>query len=94
MKYAILTENDVSKWKDQTGEKYHFPSRYLSILESGSKIIYYKGKLKDKSYSRFRLSNEPHYFGSGEIGKIVKDVDSDRMIILQPLKIISHLVYP
>ena len=29
--YTIITENDESEWDDKTGEKYHFPSRYVNI---------------------------------------------------------------
>ncbi|MFD1259819.1 HNH endonuclease [Entomomonas asaccharolytica] len=57
--YSIITENDDSKWDDKTGEYYHFPERYLRILQPGTRIIYYKGKIK-----------KPEYFGCGIIGKV------------------------
>lgn len=76
--YAIIAENDVSQWKDQTGESYHFPKRYLKILTPGCKVIYYKGKLKDKSFSASRLSDQPHYFGIASIGQSVKDPSSSK----------------
>lgn len=30
---TVITENDESPWDDQTGIAYHFPKRYLGILE-------------------------------------------------------------
>jgi 5-methylcytosine-specific restriction enzyme A len=74
--FAIITENDVSQWDDATGIKYHFPSRYLKFLQPGTKVIYYKGRLKDKKFKSLRLSDEPHYFGVAEIGKVVKEENS------------------
>jgi putative restriction endonuclease len=50
MRYVIITENDISEWDDKTGIKYHFPSKYRSILTEDTKIIYYKGGVKDKSF--------------------------------------------
>ena len=44
----IITENDVSKWDDITGEQYHFPAKYRNIVLPGREIIYYKGKMKSK----------------------------------------------
>ncbi|PTX14117.1 hypothetical protein C8N37_101876 [Sphingobacterium faecium] len=37
MKYTVITENDVSQWKDNTGNEYHFPKRYLNHLTNGSR---------------------------------------------------------
>lgn len=76
MNYAVITENDVSRWKDETGVKYHFPSSYLAILTPGTKVIYYKGRMTDKTYQHLRLSTESHYFGSAVIGEVVEDIDS------------------
>lgn len=78
MRYAIITENDISQWSDQTGELYHFPKRYLSILKPGTKIIYYKGRLKENEFKNKRLSVDPHYFGLGEIGKLMQDEKSSK----------------
>lgn len=69
-KYLVLTENDESQWDDQTGIKYHYPSKYKSKIQTGTKIIYYKGRLKKQVFSSMRLSNDPHYFGTGVIGKV------------------------
>ncbi|MFH4371218.1 HNH endonuclease [Vibrio alginolyticus] len=76
--YAVIVENDVSQWADDTGVLYHFPKRYLKYLEPGTQVIYYKGRIKDKAYQESRLSNEPHYFGIGTIGKVFPDRNSTK----------------
>lgn len=76
--YAIITENDVSAWHDQTGILYHYPQRYLSLLKPGTHIIYYKGKIRDKKFQNSRLSNEPHYFGRAIMGKQFIDTESHK----------------
>jgi predicted HNH restriction endonuclease len=78
MKYAIITENDISKWSDKTGTVYHFPKRYLDLLKTGTKVIYYKGRVQDKRFENTRLSNSPHYFGLGQIGQITLDNSSGK----------------
>lgn len=76
--HAIIVENDISQWKDDTGVLYHFPKKYLTILQPGTKVIYYKGGIKQKKYQQSRLSNAPHYFGLGTIGKVFKDKESHK----------------
>ncbi len=76
--FTIITENDISQWNDITGKIYHFPSKYRQLLTPGTKIIYYKGGIKDKSFSKTRMSDEPHYFGMGEIGKVWKDKENKK----------------
>ena len=76
MKHSVITENDISAWKDKTGELYHFPSRYKKFLEEGTKLIYYKGRIKDKKFNDFRLSPDPHYFGIASIKRIFPDKES------------------
>lgn len=71
--FAIITENDISKWDDKTGDVYHFPERYLEILKPGTKVIYYKGRLTDEKFRYKRLSNDPHYFGTAQIGKVTQE---------------------
>jgi predicted HNH restriction endonuclease len=78
MRYVIITENDISEWDDKTGIQYHFPSKYRSILTEGTKIIYYKGAIKDKSFKRKRLSSNPHYFGIATLGKSYPDQNSKK----------------
>lgn len=72
---VVLSENDVSKWDDKTGERYHFPKQYQKSLRPGMRFVYYKGRLKpeNKQYSSQRLSSEPHYFGIGRISEIKPD---------------------
>lgn len=76
--FAIITENDESAWADETGILYHFPKRYLKYLEPGTNIIYYKGGLKNKSFSKNRLSDAPHYFAIGKISKTYPDKESSK----------------
>ena len=78
MKFAIITENDISQWDDETGVVYHFPKRYLKFLQPETKVIYYKGKIKDKSFEKLRLSNNQHYFGLATIGRIYKDTNNQK----------------
>ena len=46
--FAVIVQNDESKWDDVKGDLYRFPQIYKGILTPGCKIIYYKGKMKDK----------------------------------------------
>lgn len=75
---AVIAENDVSAWDDETGAVYHYPKRYSSILTSGVQVIYYKGKLTDKAFADQRLSAHPHYFGAARIGKVYPDPKSSK----------------
>lgn len=68
---TIIVENDISQWDDLTGEVYHFPKKYKDLLLAGEKIIYYKGRMKDKKFEASRLSKFPHYFGMAEVGNII-----------------------
>lgn len=68
--YLVITENDESDWDDKTGLEYHYPSKYKGKIQKGVVVIYYKGRIKDQKYQSMRLSNEPHYFGTGVIGEI------------------------
>lgn len=63
--YAIITENDVSQWNDETGVKYHFPNTYKRILQPGTKILYYKGGVT-------------HYFGYAIIGDVYQDEENTK----------------
>lgn len=76
--YSVITENDVSKWKDKTGEEYHFPKKYLKILQPGTQVIYYKGRMKDKKFADKRLSLKEHYFGVAVIGELREDAESEK----------------
>ncbi|MBU8877958.1 DUF3883 domain-containing protein [Bacillus sp. FJAT-29790] len=70
MNYSIIAENDESQWEDQTGILYHFPARYKNILTPGTKVIYYKSRMKNREFASMRLSKEPHYFGLATIGEV------------------------
>ena len=76
--YAVITQNDESKWDDLKGEIYNYPSRYKSVLANGCRIIYYKGKMTNPSFLPYRLSAEAHYFGIGVIGDSIIDPDSSK----------------
>lgn len=76
--YTVIVENDQSDWNDDTGRHYHFPKRYLSYLTPGTKVIYYKGRMKDKAYQSVRLSTEPHYFGMATIKTVQRDPHSTK----------------
>lgn len=78
--YTVIVENDVSEWDDRTGVHYQFPKRYLELLTPGTKVIYYKGKLKDKTFANKRLSGEPHYFGSAVIKCVYPANGSDKAL--------------
>lgn len=72
---VVLSENDVSKWDDKTGERYHYPNKYKNLIRPGMRFIYYKGRLRpeNRQYASLRLSKAPHYFGIGRIGEITPD---------------------
>jgi len=72
--YIVITENDESKWDDQTGVKYHYPTKYKGMIKEGNIVVYYKGRLRDVEFQTKRLSNEPHYFGTGVIGNIEQEL--------------------
>lgn len=76
--FVVITENDESNWKDDTGVLYHFPKRYSSLLVPGAKAVYYKGKIQDKKFSADRLTDLPHYFATATIGKVYSDRESEK----------------
>ncbi|WZP00630.1 HNH endonuclease [Isosphaeraceae bacterium EP7] len=78
IEYAVITENDESRWDDHAGSLYHFPSRYAKYLKPQTKVVYYKGKQKNPAYANKRLSNEPHYFAVAEIGQSWSDTRSKK----------------
>lgn len=76
--FAIITENDESSWDDITGKQYHFPKRYANYIPPGTKVIYYKGKLRNKEFANQRPTNDPHYFGTAIIEYIRPDEESTK----------------
>jgi putative restriction endonuclease len=73
---TVIVENDESQWNDATGSLYHFPRRYLTILHPGERVVYYKGRIRDRVYESKRLSPDPHYFGTATIGRVFPDPES------------------
>lgn len=78
MKFTIIAENDMSKWEDDTGVRYHFPRRYRSLLAPGTRIIHYKGRLLDEAFAAKRRSRDPHYFGLSMAGNHSPDPNSTK----------------
>lgn len=76
--YAVIVQNDESPWDDIKGDLYHYPRRYRNILTPGCRVIYYKGKMRDKRYAAERLSTDPHYFGVGVVGESIEDPASTK----------------
>jgi putative restriction endonuclease len=75
---AVIVENDTSMWADETGKVYHFPRSYRALLTPGLEVLYYKGKMTDKTFAASRLSPAPHYFGRARIGKLYPDKNSTK----------------
>lgn len=76
--YAIIADNGGSdlKYRDIVGEVYTFPTMYSSILVEGTKFVYQRcglASMKVMEPDKERLSDDPHYFGIAEIGR-VKDI--------------------
>lgn len=73
--YAIIADNGGSdqKYRDIVGEVYTFPSSYANILIEGTKFVYQRcglSSMKVQEPDDERLLDEPHYFGTAEIGKV------------------------
>ncbi|HHB1427241.1 TPA: HNH endonuclease [Serratia odorifera] len=78
MLYTVIAEMDESKWDDKPGEEYHFPKRYAKMLTPGTRVVYYKGRLKDKRFREQRLSDDPHYFAVATIANVYPDPQAKR----------------
>ncbi len=81
MKYAVITDNgggENAVWHDVTGEEYSFAKYNESILLPGTLIVYHRSKKKsDSPHIPDRMSDESHYFGVAEIGKVVDTPDGN-----------------
>lgn len=46
MSHAVFIQNPVSPYKDQPGEAYHFPRRYLGVVQEtiGDWVVFYEGR--------------------------------------------------
>lgn len=80
--YAIIADNGGSdlQYRDIVGEVYTFPTMYAGILIPGTKFVYQRcglSSMKVQEPDKERLSDDPHYFGIAEIGR-VKDVGGGR----------------
>lgn len=75
--HVVITQNDDSPWDDVKGDLYHFPSMYKKLIQTGINVVYYTGRAKGKTTSG-RLSQEPHYFGTGIVGDIIQDPENPR----------------
>lgn len=69
----VLVENEVRvreahDWNDCTGQFYHYPHKYHSMIVPGQPFVYYRGKLRTGG-----VSGTPEYFGSGTIDAIWPD---------------------
>lgn len=75
--YAIIADNGGSnqRYRDIVGEVYTFPSMYERILVPGTKFVYQRCGLSSMKVNEpdcERLLDEPHYFGTAEIGKVTE----------------------
>ena len=75
--YAVITQNEESKWDDVKGDLYHYPNSYKRILETGCKVVYYTGRVRKKTNTN-RATLEPHYFGAGIVGDVIQDPENPR----------------
>lgn len=92
--YAVITENDTSEWSDEPGIRYHFPRTYRQYLPPGAKVIYYKGRIQDRRFSKSRLSDEPHYFAFAVIGLVSPDPNSSKGDVFASIENYQHLSRP
>jgi hypothetical protein len=77
-RFTVIVENDITRWNDETGVSYHYPRRYRGLLEPGTRLIHYKGKLRDAAFRGRRLSEHPHYFGLSVAGESRDDPASSK----------------
>lgn len=54
---------------DEVFKTYHYPGRYRNQIHTGDVFVYYQGNRYEKS--------QRYYFGTGKIGKIVKEDDEN-----------------
>lgn len=72
----VLVENErtagghYDSWQDHTGEFYHFPNVYRTLIRPGERFIYYRGVRKQGGGRR----PTPEYFGCGLIDEVWLDI--------------------
>jgi len=70
----VLVQNErtateaYERWKDVTGEQYHFPNQYKNRLVTGEPFVYYRGTRRAGG-----RRGKPEYFGCGVIGEVWRD---------------------
>lgn len=75
-RFTVIVENDITEWHDNEGVTYHYPRRYRPLLTPGTRLIHYKGKLRDRAFAADRMSEHPHYFATSIAGKSTIDATS------------------
>jgi predicted HNH restriction endonuclease len=93
--YTVIVENDISQWEDETGTRYHFPKRYARLLKPGTRLLHYKGRMRDQSFASKRLSPDPHYFAFSIAGTHIADPDSpkgDMFLTIEQFEPFPHAV--
>jgi len=58
-------------WKDVEGSRYHFPNQYKNRMKEGDQFIYYRGVRRKSG------RGQAEYFGTGTIGTIYFDYDTE-----------------
>jgi hypothetical protein len=72
----VLVENErtagghYDSWQDHTGEFYHFPNVYRTLMQPGERFVYYRG-VRQKGGGR---RPAPEYFGCGVIDEVWLDI--------------------
>lgn len=54
------------------------PNDIPDTCDQAHKLVYYKGRIRDRRFLKSRLHPEPHYFGLALIGKSYPDRNSDK----------------
>ncbi|MCR9230464.1 MAG: HNH endonuclease [bacterium] len=47
-------------------------------MKAGTDVVYYKGRLRKSEFRSRRLTDDPHYFGIAQIGKVTADFDTEK----------------
>ena len=74
MDYTVITDNGGGEdqiYHDVEGEIYTFPPMYKMKLLPGTQVVYHRNKKTPTSPNiPTRMSDDSHYFGVAEIGKL------------------------
>ena len=81
MNYTVITDNGGGEdqiYHDVEGQIYTFPPMYRSLLLPGTQVVYHRNKkIPDSPYIPTRMSDDSHYFGVAEIGKVIQTKDGN-----------------